>query len=240
MGARLSATAMRFQSTAVRSSAGQRGGGGGQGSGVDLDRLAKRRLGGREPGDGDPEGRTRHVIQAGVLEEANRPGIASVLSANADLEVRAHGAATLDAQAHEFPDALGVDADEGVGRKDSLVVVGVEKASRIVARQPIGGLRQIVGPETEKLRAFRDLAGEQAGTRAARSWSRQYTGCRSRSFFITSAATVSTSCARISYSAVTLTRRDHHLGHHLLAVRRPPRRRPQRSPAPGPRRSRGT
>lgn len=50
-----------------------------------LDRVRGRGLPGRDAGDGNPEWAAGHVVEALGVEEANRVGLAAVLTANANL-----------------------------------------------------------------------------------------------------------------------------------------------------------
>src|SRR5205823_9527714 len=53
--------------------------------------------------------RHAHVIQADLLEEMNRRGIAAVLAADAQLDIRPGLPAFFDGGANEEPDADGID-----------------------------------------------------------------------------------------------------------------------------------
>src|SRR5258706_15738914 len=116
-------------------------------------RLAlQRRLRRRQLGYGNAKSRAAHVVQADPVAKSDRPGVSSMLAADADLEILAHLAALFDADAHQFAHAAFVDADEGIFRIDSLGDVSGKKLARVVARQPEAGLSQIVGSDGEKVR----------------------------------------------------------------------------------------
>src|SRR4051794_3823782 len=72
-------------------------------------RLAKRRLRCGQPRDRHAVGRARNVIEPDLVAERHRSGIAAVLAANADLEIRPRLAAAGDADLDEFADAVTVD-----------------------------------------------------------------------------------------------------------------------------------
>lgn len=76
---------------------------------------AKGRLGGSQTGNRNPVRRARDVIEAGVLKERHRGGVASMFSANAKLQPLPGGSTALACEPHKLPDALGVDGDERVG-----------------------------------------------------------------------------------------------------------------------------
>ena len=99
------------------------------------------------------------------MAEGDRGRIAAVLAADADLQLRAHLAAALDADAHQFTDALLVDRHERIGRQDPARGINAEEARGVVARNAERRLRQIVSAEREELRRLGDLAGHQTGAR---------------------------------------------------------------------------
>src|SRR5580704_19406494 len=107
--------------------------------------LAQRRLRCREPRDAHAEWRARHVVEADLVAEGDRGGIAAMLAANAELEVFPRPPSALGCDAHEFADAVAVDRHERIDGKDALVAVRAEEACRVVAADAEGGLRQIVG-----------------------------------------------------------------------------------------------
>jgi hypothetical protein len=89
------------------------------------------------------------------VAEGDRGGIAAVLAANAEFELRPHLAAALGGDAHQFADALAVDRHERIGRQDALRRIDAQKARGVVAADAEGGLRQVVGAEGEELRGLR-------------------------------------------------------------------------------------
>src|ERR1041384_3568089 len=94
---------------------------------------------------------------------ADRLGIAAVFAADTDFEFFTDFAAFGDRNAHQRADPVTVDADKGIFRQDTVQDITRQEFSRIVARQTETGLRQIVGPEGEKLRLFGDFIGHHAG-----------------------------------------------------------------------------
>ena len=98
------------------------------------------------------------------MAEFDRIGIAAVLAADAHLHAVPRGPAALDADFHQLADAAAIDTHEGVFRPDlGVQVVGDEL--RVVAGQSEGRLGQVVRPEGEELRLFRDFVGGQRGAR---------------------------------------------------------------------------
>src|SRR5207249_7686067 len=74
-------------------------------------------LRGTEPRDRDHERRARHVRHAHLVTELDRRGLATVLTADADLEVGPRTATTLDADLDELSDAVLIEDGEGVERQ---------------------------------------------------------------------------------------------------------------------------
>src|SRR5262245_51503430 len=83
------------------------------------DRLAECGLRRGEPRDRHAVGRAGDVVEADVVAEGDGGGIATVLAADADLELRAGLAAARDADLDELADAFLVKRDEGIDRKDA-------------------------------------------------------------------------------------------------------------------------
>ena len=81
-----------------------------------------------------------------------------MLAANTHFELRPPFATALDANAHQFADALTIDGDEGVAGKNAARHVSAEKARGVVAADPVGSLGQVVGAEGKELRALGNLA----------------------------------------------------------------------------------
>ena len=97
------------------------------------------------------------------MEEPDRVGVPAVLAADPDLELRACGAAALDAHADERPDAVLVDRPERGALHDAAVhVAGHDPALDVVAREAEPGLREVVGAEREELGVACDVAGHEA------------------------------------------------------------------------------
>src|SRR5579859_108281 len=84
-------------------------------------------LGRRQPGDRHAVGRAADIVEADAVAEGDRGGIATVLAADAQLHPRPRRPTALGAKAHQRPDAVRVDRDEGVLLEDALVDIGVEE-----------------------------------------------------------------------------------------------------------------
>src|SRR5665213_1071395 len=127
--------------------------------------LRELRLRRGEAGDRHPIGRTRHVVEPDLAAKADRRRVAAVLAANPKLQSGPGRASTFDGDADQFAHPFRIDRDERVLLEDAEPLIGADKARGIVARQAIGGLRQVVGAEAEEFRALGDLAGQQRGAR---------------------------------------------------------------------------
>src|SRR5215468_4238601 len=102
------------------------------------------------------------------MEKGDRGRITSVLAANADLEIAAHFATTLGADAHQLTDTRLVDGDERVHIEDlPLHVVGEDRRC-VVAREAKTGLGEIIGAEGKEL-GTRIAAGDLVGFKS-RPW----------------------------------------------------------------------
>ena len=118
-----------------------------------------------EAGDGDTERAAGDVVQADVMAELDGGGIAAVLAADTELDVRTGGAAHFGGHLHELADALLVEVGERIGLVDLVVVVGVEELAGIVAAEAERHLGQVVRAEGEELGLGGDLVRGQSGAR---------------------------------------------------------------------------
>src|SRR5437879_2898912 len=101
-------------------------------------------MGGREAGDRDPEGRTRHIVEAEEVAQFDARRIPAVLAADPDLQVLADSSTLLDAGAHELADALAVQGLERIeGEDPPFHEVQEELALRVVTAVRERRLREI-------------------------------------------------------------------------------------------------
>src|SRR5260370_11383277 len=80
--------------------------------------LAERGLRRGEPGDRHAVGRAGDVIEPDLVTERHRRRIAAVFAADAHLEVCPRLATALDADLHQFADAVAIDREERIDRHD--------------------------------------------------------------------------------------------------------------------------
>ena len=92
------------------------------------------------------------------MAEGDQRRVSAMLAADAQLDARTGVAAPLSGGFHQFANAFLVQCDEGVFFVDSLVLIDLEEASGIVARDAQRGLRQVICAEGEECGRLRDIA----------------------------------------------------------------------------------
>src|ERR1700744_1568421 len=90
-------------------------------------RLAERGLRGRKPCDRHAIGRAGYVIQPDLMTEGDGSGIAAMLAANANLQIRTSLAPSCNADLHQFTNAIAVHRDKGIDLQDTLGNIGTEE-----------------------------------------------------------------------------------------------------------------
>src|SRR5258705_11374463 len=80
--------------------------------------LAERGLGGGEACDGNAERRARDVIERNLVPERDGGGVAAVLAADPDLELRLPLPTALHADPHHFAHALAGDGSKRIAREN--------------------------------------------------------------------------------------------------------------------------
>src|SRR5262249_54986047 len=127
--------------------------------------AAQSGLGGCQPGNWHAVRRATHVVEAYLVAELNRAGVAAMLAADADLKLRVRLAAALFGHADELADAVAVEHREGIVLHHADLRVGLQELAAIVARKAEGRLSQVVGAEAEELGLLGNLVGNQSGAR---------------------------------------------------------------------------
>src|SRR5215471_3770983 len=108
----------------------------------------ERGLSGGHTRHGYPVRRARHVVEPRVVEERDRDGVAAVLTAHPELELRVRLASEPAAHPHELADPRTVDRLERRAVDDAGLDVAVQDARLdVVAGEAQAGLREVVGPE---------------------------------------------------------------------------------------------
>src|SRR5262245_25041773 len=123
--------------------------------------LAESRLGRREAGDGDHEGRAGHIGHPDAVAELDRGRLPAVLTADADLEVRTRAPPALDTDLDELAHAFLVEDGEGIVGQHALLEIVGQELRDVVAAVAEGHLREVVGAEREELRVLGDLVGDE-------------------------------------------------------------------------------
>src|SRR5262249_57932563 len=98
------------------------------------------------------------------MAEGYRRRIATVLAANADLQFCANFAASIDTYFDQLAYAQLINRDERIGRKYAARGIDAEETRRVIARNPEGGLGQVVGAERKEFGGLRNFAGHQGRT----------------------------------------------------------------------------
>src|SRR5581483_3999042 len=110
----------------------------------------QRRLRRRETGDRHAVRRHADVVEADLVEEMHRRGVAPVLAADPELQVRPSAAAALHADGDELADPVDVDRREWVALENLLLLIDPQELADIVAREAEGELREVVRAEGEE------------------------------------------------------------------------------------------
>ena len=101
--------------------------------------VEQRRLRSRQPRDRHAVRRATHVVEADLLEELNRRGIAAVFAADAELDVRPVWRPFVDGHLHELAHAGLIDRGERVLLHDlelRVVPAGTSPSRRATSRAP--------------------------------------------------------------------------------------------------------
>ena len=98
------------------------------------------------------------------MAELHGGGVAALLAADAQLDVRAGLAAQLAGHLHQTAHAHLIQLGEGIGLVDLPVVVAGQELAGVVAAEAEGHLGQVVGAEGEELGLLGDVVGGEGGT----------------------------------------------------------------------------
>jgi hypothetical protein len=93
------------------------------------------------------EWRARDVVETHLVAESYRPGLSTMLAANANLQLRSDASSILDGDANQPANSDSVENLERIIGKDAAIQVRWQKASSVVAAQSVCSLRQIVSAE---------------------------------------------------------------------------------------------
>src|SRR5437870_8590485 len=127
---------------------------------------SERGLRGREAREWDAVRRARHVVQAELVAERDALRLASVLAADAELELGLRAAAALDRDPHQVADAADVERLERVLLEHAVLEIRREELPLgVVTREAKRRLREIVRPEGEEIGLLGDLVRADACAR---------------------------------------------------------------------------
>lgn len=128
-----------------------------------------RSLSGGESCDGNTERAAGNVAQTDVVAELHGGGVAALLAADAQLDVRAGLTAKFGSHLDEAADAGLIQLGERIGLVDLAVIVGSEELARVVTAEAVGQLGQVVGAEAEELSFFCHFVGGEASSKKTSS-----------------------------------------------------------------------
>ena len=114
-------------------------------------------LGCCEACDRHTKGRAGDVVKADLVAELDGGRIAAVLTADAAVEFGTGASAELDRHLHQLADADGVEAGEGIGLVDLVLIVCGKELACVVAREAERHLGEVVRAEAEELCLFCDV-----------------------------------------------------------------------------------
>src|SRR5438552_12853999 len=129
------------------------------------DLFCQRGLGSGESRDWNTEWTATDVVQPQAVTEFHGIGITAVFPADAELDLRSRLAPFLDRDLHQLADAVLINGGERIALHDFELGVMRKKRSAVIAAHAKRSLGEIVGAETEELRRFRDLIGDQRAPR---------------------------------------------------------------------------
>ena len=96
-----------------------------------------------------------------------------MFAANRENQIGAFLAPALCAKLHQLAHTIGIQRVKRVLCIDALLHIGRHKSPRVVARQTIGHLREVIGAKAKEMTVRRDLFGAQCAAREAFPPSRQ-------------------------------------------------------------------
>jgi hypothetical protein len=126
---------------------------------LDAELLFERGLRRCQPRREQAEGRAGDVVEVDFVAELDGLWIAAMLAANADFEVGPRIAPFGYGHLHQLPHASLIEGGEGILLEDAKLEIGRQEVVDVVARDAVGGLRQVVGAEREELGFLGDLIG---------------------------------------------------------------------------------
>ena len=85
-----------------------------------------------------------------------------MLAANAHLDVRAGLAPPLNSNADQIANAFLIETDEGVLIENTLLDIGIEEPTAVIAANTKGGLCQVIGTERKEFGGLRQISGAQS------------------------------------------------------------------------------
>src|SRR6056300_32930 len=85
------------------------------------------------------------------MKEVNTFGVSTVFSADADFETGIGMSTTLCSKLDQLSNAFNIKCAEGVFIQDAFLKIEGEELTHVIAREPKGHLRQVIGSKGEEL-----------------------------------------------------------------------------------------
>ena len=119
------------------------------------------RLGGRQAGDGNTVWGARDIVEPHLMAKLNAGRLATMLSADAYLEVRPGRATPPDPNLYHLSDPFDINGRKGVGLEDALLHVEGEELPDVVPAVAEHHLGHVIGAEREKIGVLGDFVGDK-------------------------------------------------------------------------------
>jgi hypothetical protein len=104
-------------------------------------------MGGGETCYGHAKWRAGDIIETHIVTKFNGSGLAPVLSADTDFQIRTHSAPVFDSDPNEAPNPIRVKNLEGVVGKDTTFEVRGKETSGVVPAEAVSGLGKVICAE---------------------------------------------------------------------------------------------
>ncbi len=126
--------------------------------------VLDRSLCGSKAGDRNAERAAGHVVQTDFVAELDGAGVAAVLAADAEVQLRTGCTAKLCSHVNELADTGLVETCKRIALVDLLVIVCTEELAGVVTAEAEGHLGQVIGAEGEELSLSCDLVSGESGS----------------------------------------------------------------------------
>ena len=123
------------------------------------------RLSRRKSCDRNTERRAGNISQTNLVAELNGRRIAAVLAADTNVHIGSGLLAELDSHFHQLADACLVELCKRIVLEDLSVIVSVQELARVITREAVSHLSQVVCTKAEELSFLSDVIGCESRAR---------------------------------------------------------------------------